>query len=137
MIQAMERKGRSRMLRQSDAKELEIAEIAAVSIAESGVIQVQLLDRDEHEWVIRLPMKVLDACLRRISAERVLEIRAETAEEHARLTYPTQGWELSHDPGSPEPTFSLRTGDGCGLEIGFNIDPISAVPTLAVTVAAN
>jgi hypothetical protein len=125
------------MQRLSDAKELEIAEIAAVSIAESGVIRLRLLDCDEHEWVIRVPMRVLDACLRRISAERVLELRAETAEEHARLTYPTKAWELSHDPDSPEPTFSLRTSDGCGLEIGFNIDPISAIPTLAVTVAAN
>ena len=125
------------MRRQSDAKKFEITEIAAVSIAESGVIRLRLLDRDEHEWVIRVPMRVLDACLRRISAERVLELRAETAEEHTRLTYPTKTWELSHDPGSPEPTFSLRTSDGCGVEIGFNIDPISAVPTLAVTVAAN
>jgi hypothetical protein len=125
------------MQHHSDAKELEIAEITAVSIAESGLIRLRLLDCDEHEWVIRVPMRVLDACLRRISAERVLELRAETAEEHARLTYPTKAWELSHDPDSPEPTFSLRTSDGCGLEIGFNIDPISAIPTLAVTVAAN
>jgi hypothetical protein len=125
------------MQRLSDAKELEIAEIAAVSIAESGVIRLQLLDRDEDEWVIRLPLKVLDACLRHISAERVLELRAETSEKHSRLTCPTMAWELSHDPDSPEPTFSLRTDDGCGLEIGFNIDPITAVPTLAVTVAAN
>jgi len=125
------------MQRQSDAKELEIAEIAAVSIAESGVIRLRLLDHDEHEWVIRVPLRVLDACLRRISAERVLELRAETTEEHAKLTYPTKAWELAHDPDSLEPTFSLRTSDGPGLEIGFNIDPISAVPTLAVTVAAN
>jgi hypothetical protein len=66
-----------------------------------------------------------------------LELRAETSDQHARLTYPTRAWELSLDPDSPEPTFSFRTGDGCGLEIGFNIDPITAVPTLAVTLAAN
>jgi len=125
------------MQRQSNTKELEIAEITAVSTVESGFIRLRLLDRDEHEWVIRLPMKVLDACLRRVSAERALELRAETSEEHAKLTYPTRAWELSHDPDNPEPTFSLRTGDGCGLEIGFSFDPITAVPTLAVTVAAN
>jgi hypothetical protein len=120
-----------------NAKELEIADIVAVSIAEMGMVRLQLLDRDEQEWVIRIPMQVLDACLRRVSAERVLELRTETAYEHARLTYPTQAWEFSRDAQSPEPTFSLRTGDGCGLEIGFNTDPITAVPTLAVTVAAN
>jgi len=125
------------MQRGSDAKELEIAEITAVSIAESGFIRLRLLDRDEHKWVIRLPVNVLDACLRRVSAERALELRAETSEEHAKLNYPTRAWELSHDPDNPEPTFSLRTGDGCGLEIGFSIDPITAVPTLAVTVAAS
>ena len=122
---------------QSNTKELEIAEITGVSTVESGFIRLRLLDRDEHEWVIRLPLNVLDACLRRVSAERALELRAETSEEHARLTYPTRAWELSHDPDNPEPTFSLRTGDGCGLEIGFGTDPITAVPTLAVTVAAN
>jgi hypothetical protein len=124
-------------MRPSNAKELEIAEIAAVSIAETGLVRLRLLDREEHEWVIRFPMEVLDACLRRVSAERVLELRAETSDQHARLTCPTQAWELAYDPDSPEPTFSLRTGDGCGLEIGFNIDPITAVPTLAVTLAAN
>jgi hypothetical protein len=121
----------------SSAKELEIAEIATVCIAETGAVRLRLLDRDGQEWVVRLPLAVLDACLRRVSRERVLELRAETSDEHARLTYPTQAWELSHDRDCPEPTFSLRTGDGCGLEIGFNIDPITAVPTLAVTVAAN
>ena len=125
------------MQRPANAKELEIAEIAAVSIAEADVVRLRLRDRDEHESVIRLPMKVLDTCLRRVSAEPVLELRAETSEQRSRLTYPTQAWELSHDSASPEPTFSLRTSDGCGVEIGFNIDPISAVPTLAVTVAAN
>jgi hypothetical protein len=125
------------MRRPSHAKELEIVEIAAVSIAETGLVRLRLLDREEHEWVIRLPMEVLDACLRRVSAERVLELRAETADQHARLTCPTKAWELAYDPVSPEPTFSLWTRDGCGLEIGFNIDPITAVPTLAVTLAAN
>lgn len=125
------------MQRQLPGKELEVAEIAAVSITEPGVVRLRLVDRDENEWVIRLPMKVLDGCLRRVSAERVLELRAETSEEHARRSYPTKAWELAHDAGSPEPTFSLRTGDGCGLEIGFSIDPITAVPTLAVTVAAD
>jgi hypothetical protein len=120
----------------SNTTELEIAEIAAVSTAEPGVVRLRLLDQDEHEWVIRFPMRVVDACLRRVSAERVLEIRAETSDEHAKLTYPMKAWELSHDSGSPEPTFWVRTGDGCGLEIGFNTDPITAVPTLAVTVAA-
>ena len=125
------------MQRGSNANELEIVEITAVSIAESGFVRLRLLDRDEREWVIRLPLNVLDACLRRVSAERALESRAETSDEHAKPTYPTRAWELSHDPDNPEPTFSLRTGDGCGLEIGFGIDPITAVPTLAVTVAAN
>jgi len=125
------------MQRPANAKELEIAEIAAVSIAEADVVRLRLRDRDEHESVIRLPMKVLDTCLGRVSAERVLELRAETSEQRSRLTYPTQAWELSHDSASPEPTFSLRAGNGCGLEIGFSIDPITAVPTLAVTVAAN
>lgn len=120
----------------SNATELEIAEIAAVSIGEPGVVRLRLLDRDEHEWVMRFPMEVVDACLRRVSAERVLEIRTETSDEHARLSYPMRAWELAHDSGSPEPTFSVRTGDGRGLEIGFNTDPITAVPTLAVTVAA-
>jgi len=63
------------MQHQSNAKELEIAEIAAVSIAELGVVRLRLLDRDEHEWVIRQPMKVLDTCLRRVSAERMLAFR--------------------------------------------------------------
>jgi hypothetical protein len=125
------------MQRDSSAMELEIAEIAAVSIAESDVVRLRLLDCNAREWAIRLPLKVLDACLRRVSAERVLELRTETSGEHARLTYPTQAWELSRDPASPEPTFSFRTGDGCGLEIGFNIDPVTAVPTLAVTIAAS
>ena len=110
---------------------------ATVSIAATGVVRLRLPDRDEQEWVVQLPLGVLDACLRRVSRERVLELRSETSDEHARLTDPSQAWDLFHDPDGPEPTFSLRTGDGCGLEIGFNIDPITAVPTLAVTVAAN
>ena len=121
----------------SNAKELEITEIATVSIAETGVVRLRLLDRDEQEWVVQLPLEVLDACLRRVSRDRVLELRTDTSDKHARLTYPMRAWELFHDPDSPEPTFSLRTGDGCGLEIGFNIDPITGLPTLAVTVAAN
>jgi len=51
------------MRRQSNAKELEIVEIAAVSLPETDVVGLRLLDRDEREWVIRLPMEVLDACL--------------------------------------------------------------------------
>ena len=125
------------MPRPSNARELQIAEIATVSIAEADVLRLRLLDRDGQEWIVGLPLEVLDACLRRISRERVLALRTETSDEHAGLTYPTQAWELSHDPDCPEPTFSLRTGHGCGLEIGFTIDPITGVPTVAVTLAAN
>jgi len=125
------------MQHHSNAMELEIADIAAVSIAASGFVRLRLLDRDAQEWVVRFPLEVLDACLRRVSAQRVLELRSETLGEHARLTYPTRAWEFSRDPASPEPTFSLRADDGCGLEIGFNLDPVTAVPTLAVTVAAS
>jgi hypothetical protein len=115
---------------------IEIAEIAAVSIAEPNVVQLRLLDRNKREWLVRLPLDVLDSSLRRLSAERVLVLSAETAEDHARLTYPKRAWELFHEPASPELTFSCRTNDGSGLEIGFSIDPLTAVPTLAVTVAA-
>ena len=124
-------------MRHSKALELEIAEITALSIAESGVGRLRLLDRDAQEWVIRFPLDVLDAWLRRVSAKRGLELRSETSGGHARLTYPAQAWELSRDLASPEPTFSFRTDDGYGLEIGFNLDPITAVPILAVTVAAS
>ncbi|MFI4996229.1 MAG: hypothetical protein ACHQAQ_10655 [Hyphomicrobiales bacterium] len=119
-----------------DTKAIEIAEIAAVSIAEAGTIQLRLLDTDKREWLVRLPLDVLDASLRRLPGERVLVLNAETAEDHARLTYPKRAWKLSHDPSTPELTFSCRTDDGRGVEIGFDIDPLTAIPTLAVTIAA-
>jgi len=120
----------------ANAMELEIADITAVCVAEPNVVQLNLRDRDEQGWTVRLPLDVLDACLRRLSGERVLELRAETPDDHARLTCPTRAWEFCRDPASPEPTFSFRTRDGRGLEVGFNLDPVTAVPTLAVTLAA-
>jgi hypothetical protein len=89
--------------------------MAAIFIAEMGVVRLRLLDRDEQEWVIRVPMEVLHACLRHVSAQRVLALRAEPSDERARLTYLTQVREFSQDPESLEPTFSLRS-DGCGLQ---------------------
>jgi hypothetical protein len=120
----------------SNATQIEIAEITTVSLTEPSAVRLRLLDRDERQWIIDLPLDVLDKCLRRVSEHRVLVLRAETFDGHSRLSYPAQGWELSRDPASPEPTFACRTADGCGLEIGFDIDPITAAPTLAVTVAA-
>jgi hypothetical protein len=119
----------------SSGNKVEIAEIAAVSVLGGSAIQLRLLDRESREWTVRLPLDVLDASLRRLSADRALALSAETREDHARLTYPKRAWRLSHDPGRPELTFSCRTDDGCGLEIGFDIDPLTAIPTLAVTVA--
>ncbi len=113
-----------------------VAEIAAVSITERGVVELRLVDADKREWLVRLPLDVLDASLRRLSGERSLALNVETADDHARLTYPTLAWELSRDPSRPDLTFACRTDDGCGVEVGFGIDPVTALPKLAVTVAA-
>jgi hypothetical protein len=121
----------------TNATKIEIGEITAVSITEPGMVEWQLRDCDEREWVIRLPLDVLDGFLMRVAEDRVLVLRAETPGGHARLSYPMGAWEVFRDPASPEPTFSCRTGDGCGLEVGFKMDPITAVRTLAVTVAAD
>ncbi len=118
------------------AAELEIAQIAAVSIEGTSAIKLRLLDQDRREWIIKLPFEVLYVCLRRVSGDRDLVLCAETLEDHAKITYPKRSWEFFRDSASREPTFSCRTADGYGLEIGFNIDPLTATPTVAVTIAA-
>jgi hypothetical protein len=120
----------------SNTPEIEIAEIKEVSIADPSAVRLRLVARDRGEWILNLPLKVLDGCLHQVSADRVLELRAETGSDHARLTYPKKAWKLFRNETSPEPTFSCQSDDGCGFEIGFNIDPLTAAPTLAVTIAA-
>jgi hypothetical protein len=120
----------------ANANLLEIAEIAEVSAPERGTIRLRLVDTDGREWLVRVPLDVLDAGLRRLPREYALVLTAETAEDHARSTYPRQAWELSRDPASPELTFSCRADDGCGLQIALNIDPVTAIPSMAVTMAA-
>jgi hypothetical protein len=115
---------------------IEVTEIAAVSIAEASALRLRLLDADKREWVLKLPLAVLDAGLRRLPAERVLALNVETAEDHARVSCPKRAWNLSHDPTNPELTFACRTDDGHGIEISFDMDPLTAIPTLEVNVAA-
>jgi hypothetical protein len=130
------RKWRNSMNSGSNAPEIDIAEIKEVSITDPNAVRLRLVARDRREWILNLPLKVLDLCLHQVSADRVLELRAETESDHARLTYPKKAWRLFQSETSPEPTFSCLSDDGCGFEIGFNIDPLKATPTLAVTVAA-
>jgi len=115
---------------------IDVTDIRSISLLQSNMVQLTLRDRAEREWLIRLPLGVLDGCLHRVSDERALVLCADTREDHARLTYPIRTWVLARDPGGREPTFLCRTSDGGGLEIAFSVDPVTAVPTLAVTIAA-
>jgi hypothetical protein len=116
--------------------EIEITEIEKVSIAASSAVQLRFLDNENREWIAKLPLDVLDDWLRKISTEHALVLHAETERDHAKLAYPKKAWRLSRDRSSVEPTFSCMSDDGCGIEIGLNFDPVTAAPTLAVTVAA-
>jgi hypothetical protein len=114
----------------------EIADIAEIAFEGSGLVTMRVFDRDRREWIAKLSLDVLDRWLRRISLDDELDLRAETPGDHARVRYPKRAWELVRDAANREPTFSCRTADGCGIEIGFNIDQLTAAPTVAITVAA-
>ncbi|MGC1575680.1 MAG: hypothetical protein WA813_06055 [Beijerinckiaceae bacterium] len=44
-----------------NAHAVDVAEIAAVSIVERGIVQLRLLDADGRGWLVRLRLDVLDS----------------------------------------------------------------------------
>jgi hypothetical protein len=116
---------------------LKIAAISEVSIEEANAVRLRFLDSDRHEWIVNLPLAVLDAYLGHVSRDHELVLRAETLDDHARISVPKLAWQFFRDPSNREPTFVWRTSDGRGLEVGFNIDTLTATPTVQVTLAAD